>query len=155
MLNSTGPLESQATISAVSSSLTSKEGDHSHFGGHSNSPANSVALMVEVSIRTIQEKLEVACSRGVADVFSTTGRHKTVFLEAFQEYCDEVSKLEDNICQYLKVSKLQMYSHFLLSVKLNFSVGFCVWYVYYSFSIIILQWGVTCAWMCVCTCHIL
>ena len=121
MVNSTGPLESQATISAVSSSLTSKEGDHSNFGGHSNSPADSVALMVEVSIRTIQEKLEAACGRGVVDVCSTTGRHRTVFPEAFQEYCDEVSKLEDNICQYLKVSKLQMYSHYndciLLSVE--------------------------------------
>ena len=96
-----GQLESLATGSTASSSLPAEEGDSK---GHSNSPTDSVALMVMVCSRSLQAKLEVACSGGVVDVFSTTGRHKTVFPVAYQEYSSELAKLEDNICRYLKVS---------------------------------------------------
>ena len=37
------------------------------------------------------------------DVFTTTGRHKAIFPVAYQEYSNEVAKLEENISQYLKV----------------------------------------------------
>lgn len=76
--------------------------------GQSTSARDSVALMIQVSTRSIQARLEVTCSGGVVDVFSTSGRHKTVFPLAYQEYSNEVAKLEDNICHYLKV---YMYIH--------------------------------------------
>lgn len=61
--------------------------------------------MIEVCSKNIQSKLEVACSGGVEDVFSTAGRRKAVFPIAYQEYSSEVAKLEDNICKYLKVCR--------------------------------------------------
>ena len=101
-----GQLETEATksTSTTSSSLPSEGGgNYSDKTGHSNSPRDSVALMIQVSTRSIQARLEEACSGGVVDVFSITGRHKTTFPAAYREYIDEVAKLEDNVCQYLKV----------------------------------------------------
>ena len=103
ILQNTGPLESEATSSTTSWSFPPEGGDHPEIKGHSDSPTDSIALMITVSVRTIQAKLEVACSGGVVDVFSTTGRHKAIFPVAYQEYSNEVSRLEGNISCYLKV----------------------------------------------------
>ena len=129
----TGPLESQATISKASSSLQSKEGAQSDVGGHSNSPTDSVALMIKLSTGAIQEKLEAACGRGVVDVFSTTGRYRTVFPAAFQEYSDEVSMLEDNVCRYLKVCKKHtLTSNNILLRTIDTVLPVCGTYMYYT-----------------------
>lgn len=98
-----GVLHSQATGSTTSTSLPSELGENPGNKGHSTSPRDSVALMIQVMTMGIQCKLETACGRGVGDVFSTTGRHKTVFPTAYQEYSGEVAKLEDNVSCYLKV----------------------------------------------------
>ena len=112
MLHS-GPLHSQGTsntTSTTSTSLPSELGENPSNKGHSTSPRDSVALMIQISTRSIQSRLEVACSGGVVDVFSTTGRHKAIFPVAYQEYSNEVAKLEDNICHYLKVFFVVIYT---------------------------------------------
>lgn len=112
MLHS-GPLHSQgtsSTTSTTSTSLPSELGENPSNKGQSTSPRDSVALMIQISTRSIQSRLEVACSGGVVDVFSTTGRHKAIFPVAYQEYSNEVAKLEDNICHYLKVFFVVIYT---------------------------------------------
>jgi len=69
---------------------------------HSADPGDSVALMVKTSIGRIQGRMELICSRGVLDVFSTTGRHKATFTSAYKEYSLQIASLEENICAYLK-----------------------------------------------------
>lgn len=73
--------------------------------------------MVQVSTRSIQARLEVACSGGVVDVFSTTGRHKAIFPVAYQGYSNEVAKLEEDICHYLKV--LSRLCYYIITVGLT------------------------------------
>ena len=98
-----GVLHSQATNSTTSTSLPSERGENSGNNGHSTSPGDSVALMIQVTTRDIQCRLEAACGLGVVDVFCTTGRRKTIFPTAYQEYGIEVAKMEDNVSRYLKV----------------------------------------------------
>lgn len=69
---------------------------------HSNSPLDSVALMIEVNIQEIQSKLELACGRGIEDVFSL-GQRKECFQKAYQEYSEHLCQLEENLCAYLRV----------------------------------------------------
>lgn len=92
-----------STTSTTSTSLPSELGENPGNKGQSTSPRDSVALMIQVSTKSIQARLEAACSGGVVDVFSTTGRRKAIFPVAYQEYSNEVARLEDNICHYLKV----------------------------------------------------
>lgn len=73
--------------------------------GHSDSTGDSVALMVNVSIRRTQERLVIACSGGVVDMFSTTGKKKSTFPTAYNDYSAQISTLEENVCLYLRVGE--------------------------------------------------
>ena len=91
---STVPLSS-ATPSSLSQSNTFQS---------SNSPADSLGVMVQVSIKTIRVWLELECGGGVADVFGTGGgRRGSAFAQTYQEYIARVAQLDANICFYLKV----------------------------------------------------
>lgn len=92
-------MSTHSTSSTTSTTVTAST--HSHKA-HSDSPTDSVALMVETKIRLIQSRLELACTRGVEDVFSL-GKDREVFLSAYQEYSETVGNIEENLCAYLKV----------------------------------------------------
>lgn len=88
-----------------SSTATTNSGDSTHLSqkGFSDSPSDSVAVMIEVNVRLLQTKLENACSRGLVDVFSSTGKSKSVFSSAYDEYASHVSQIEEDLCAYLRV----------------------------------------------------
>lgn len=114
LLHTIGPLESQATLSTASTSLASEgAGGQSNSGSHSTSPSDSVAWMIHTSSETIQLRLESACAEGVVDVFSMSGRRRSVFLSAYQEYSSDVAKLEDYVCRYLKVCRKRFFCRFI------------------------------------------
>ena len=68
----------------------------------SDSPNDSVALMLKISTLRILTRLALSCRQGVLDVFTITGKTKTVFPDAYQEYAKEVSLLEESLCLYLQ-----------------------------------------------------
>ena len=59
--------------------------------------------MVEQNLKRIEGKLESSCGGGVPDVFSITGKSKSVFPAAYEEYSSQIASLEENICLYLTV----------------------------------------------------
>lgn len=99
--------EGSTTVPITSSSSMGDDGPDSQHPPscghiHSADPGDSVALMVKTSTEKIQGRMELICSRGVLDVFSTTGRHKATFTSAYEEYSLQIATLEENICAYLK-----------------------------------------------------
>ena len=94
-----------------STTATTNSGDSTHLSqkGFSDSPSDSVAVMIEVNVRLLQTKLENACSRGLLDVFSSAGKSKTVFLSAYDEYASHISRVEEDLCAYLRVRSVIMY----------------------------------------------
>ena len=97
---------STATHSSSSSSMTNTSSGSLHLSSsshrHSDHPGDSVALRVKTTVERIQKRLELACHRGIPDVFGTSSRYKTTFTSAYEEYSLQVATLEENICTYLK-----------------------------------------------------
>lgn len=91
----------QDTSSTQSTSSTLSTYTHK---AHSDSPSDSVALLIKVNVRQIQTRLQISCGRGVEDVFSLlNSEDREVFYRAHREYSEAVRQLEHHICAYLKV----------------------------------------------------
>ena len=96
-------LSSSATQSTASATITTSTlSAVSPNKAHSDLPSDSVALMIETSVRLIHSRLEQACSQGVEDVFCL-GKRRETFLRAYQEYAGHVGQMEADLCAYLKV----------------------------------------------------
>ena len=103
---------STTTHNSSSSSMTNTSSGSVHLSApsrlHSDHPGNSVALRVRTTVGRIQKRLELACHRGIPDVFGTSSRYKTVFTSAYEEYSLQVATLEENICAYLKARDVKI-----------------------------------------------
>ena len=73
------------------------------YRAHSDSPCDSVALMIKVTVCEIQSRLEQSCARGVEDVFPPVDADREVFQRAHQEYSQAIGQLEEHLCAYLRV----------------------------------------------------
>ena len=91
------------TSSTLSSSLT--QSFQSGNYPSSDNIADSLGVMVQVSIKTISARLEMKCGGGVADVFGVGGHGKdsASFASTYKEYTSQITQLDTNICLYLKV----------------------------------------------------
>ena len=70
----------------------------------SPSLADSLGLLVQVSLKVIRVRLELDCGGGVVEMFGVGGaKSGTVFSRAYQEYAVQVEKLDTQVCSYLKV----------------------------------------------------
>ncbi len=94
-------MSTHSMSSTTSTTITTST--HSHKA-HSDSPTDSVALMIETNIQLIQSRLKLACARGVEDVFSL-GKDREIFRSAYQEYSETVGNIEENLCAYLTVGR--------------------------------------------------
>ena len=98
--------EGQSSTTTHSSSSSSMTNTSLHLSApsrlHSDHPGDSVALRVKTTVERIQKRLELACHRGIPDVFGTSIRYKTTFTSAYEEYSLQIATLEENVCAYLK-----------------------------------------------------
>ena len=103
---------STTTHSSSTSIITNTSSGSLHLSPpsrlHSDHPGNSVALRVRTTVGRIQKRLELACHRGIPDIFGTSSRYKTVFTSAHEEYSLQVATLEENICAYLKARDVKI-----------------------------------------------
>ena len=103
---------STTTHTSSSSSMTNPSSGSLHLSApshlHSDHPGDSVALRVKTTLERIQNRLELACHRGIPDVFGTSSRYKTTFTSAYEEYSLQIATLEENICAYLKARDVKV-----------------------------------------------
>lgn len=98
-----------AASTVLSSSTPSSLYQSTQFNNFpsSNGTADSLGVMIQVSVKTIRVRLELDCGGSVADVFGVGGGGKggSAFTRTYQEYATHVAQLDANICFYLKVKK--------------------------------------------------
>ena len=93
-------------LSSTTPSSLSQSTQSSNFPS-SNSAADSLGVMIQVSVKTIRVRLELGCGGGVEDVFGTGGgKSGANFSRIYQEYTTQVAHLDANICSYLKVKDM-------------------------------------------------
>lgn len=94
-----------SVLSSTAPSLLSQATQSNNFPS-SNSTADSLGVMIQVSVKTIRVQLELDCGGCVADVFGIGGgKSGFAFSRTYQEYVTQVTQLDANICFYLKVKK--------------------------------------------------
>lgn len=90
---------------------------------------DSIAEMVLSSCDALEERLEPACSRGVAKVFCIKGKGSEVFPAANKEFLAQVALLEEKICGYLSVSRIhRLRTLFLINFSLLACCDAACWY---------------------------